>query len=249
MSSVSWFKGLPLQDLPVLRPPLRKMTIHNAANRRSRELLKMIDQIRVECDVLKDREKARDQECECDKNPIVNVLSSLEAEKVKLESIEASLREELQNAKLYRAEVVSKVVPYVAIELVNSSDMGRLVAKLVSASILYGRCQAFEEVAKMKEPFDITKVKGYRSSFKQEHTRARNELATAIFPFLADVVADPHAPVEALLSKKPYVLQCPAPTRIHVPTSFSLSQKAIPSPALMSPPSQITPAAASVSKT
>ncbi|GKD30457.1 hypothetical protein Tco_1241235 [Tanacetum coccineum] len=230
----------------------------------------MIDQIRVECDVLKDREKARDQECEelkakCkaamanfDKNLAVNVVSlstleskvaSLEAEKVKLESVESSLREELQNAKLYRAEVISKVVPYVAIELVNSDDMGRLVTKLVSASILYGRCQAFEKDAKMKEPFDIMKVKGYRSSFKQEHTRARNELATAIFPFLADVVADPHAPVEALLSKKPYVLQCPAPTRIHVPTSFSLSQKAIPSPALMSPPSQITPAAASVSKT
>ncbi|GKA38653.1 hypothetical protein Tco_0731204 [Tanacetum coccineum] len=222
---------------------LQNANAYNASNRRSRELPKMIDQIRVECDVLKDREKARDQECEelkakCeaamanfDKNLAVNVslstleskVASLEVEKVKLESVESSLRKELQNAKLYRAEVVSKVVPYVAIELVNSDDMGRLVTKLVSASILYGRCQAFEEDAKMKEPFDIMKVKGYRSSFKQEHTRARNELATAIFPFLADVVADPHAPIEALLSKKPYVLQRPAPTRTHVPTFFAPS--------------------------
>ncbi|GKG54952.1 hypothetical protein Tco_0562939, partial [Tanacetum coccineum] len=95
--------------------------------------------------------------------------------------------------------------------------------KLVSASILFGRCQAFEEVARMKEPFDITKVKGYRSSYKQEYTRARNELATATFPFLTDVVVDPYSSVESLLSKKPHVLQHPTPKRTHVPTSSTLS--------------------------
>nr|GEU72097.1 hypothetical protein [Tanacetum cinerariifolium] len=172
-------------------------------------------------------------------------VTSLEAKKVKLESVEASLRQELQNTKLYRDEVVSKVVPYVAMELVNGDDMGRLVAKLVYASILYGRCQAFEEVAKMNELFDITKVKGYKSSYKQEHTRGGNELATSTFPFLAEVVADPHASVEALLSKKPRVLQRPAPTRTYVPASSTLSEKATPSPALMSLSSQITHAAAS----
>ncbi|GJQ91865.1 hypothetical protein Tco_0003004 [Tanacetum coccineum] len=157
-------------------------------------MLKVIDQIRAECDVMKEREKARDQDCEelkakCeaavadfDKNPTVNVFHekivslsgevkehranldrmllpsqkwagyqvslsmleskvvSLEAEKVKLEAVEASLCQELQNAKLDRAKVVSKVVPYVAMELMNSDDMGRLVSKLVSASILFGRC-------------------------------------------------------------------------------------------------------------
>ncbi|GJW07956.1 hypothetical protein Tco_1570379 [Tanacetum coccineum] len=206
-----------------------KLCRTNAVNKGSRELLKVIDQIKAECDVLKDREEARDHEyeelnskCEAamadfDKNPVVNVLrvkivslstleskvASLEAEKAKLEVVEASLRQELQNAKLDRAEVVSIVVPYVTMELVNSDDIGRLVAKLVSASILFGRCHAFEKVARMKEPFDITKVKGYRSSYKQEHTRAGNELATATFPFLADVVADPHASIEALLSKTP----------------------------------------------
>ncbi|GKA19163.1 hypothetical protein Tco_0699078 [Tanacetum coccineum] len=101
----------------------------------------------------------------------------------------------------------------------------------------------------MKEPFDITKVKGYMSSYKQEHTRAGNELETATFPFLAEVVADPHAFVEDLLSKNPRVLQCPAPTRTHMPASSVPSQKATPSFALMSTLPQITPAASSVSKT
>ncbi|GJR93446.1 hypothetical protein Tco_0265620 [Tanacetum coccineum] len=67
-----------------------------------------------------------------------------------------------------------------------------------------------------------------QSSYKKEYTRAGNELATGTFPFLADVIADPHASDEALLSKKPRV------TPLH---------------ALMSPPSQITPAVTSVSKT
>ncbi|GJW71415.1 hypothetical protein Tco_0128332 [Tanacetum coccineum] len=192
---------------------LKVLVVDNAVNRRSRELSKVIDQIWTECDVLKDRDNAMDQECEelkakCEANVAgesemgwlsgepfdVGVKGSfLEGVKVKLEAVKASLRQELQNAKLDRAEVVSKVVPYVAMELVNSDDMGKLVAKLVSASILYGQCQAFEEVANMKEPFDITKVK--------------------------DVVADSHAFVEALLSKKPHVLQRPALIRTHVPAS------------------------------
>ncbi|GKD88109.1 hypothetical protein Tco_1363616 [Tanacetum coccineum] len=187
--------------------------------------------------VLKDKEKSRDQECEelrvkCEadmtefnKNPTVVALSekivtlqgefaSLEDEKAKLEFVKASLRQDLENAKLDKAEVVSKVVPYVATEL---------------------------EVAKMKEPFDITKVKGYRPSYKQEHTKAGNDLATATFPYLTKFVADPYAPIEVLLSKKPRILQHSALTMTHVPTSSSHSQKATPSPPLMSPPPHITP--------
>ncbi|GJS02268.1 hypothetical protein Tco_0318776 [Tanacetum coccineum] len=40
-----------------------------------------------------------------------------------------------------------------------------------------------------------------------------------------------------LLSKKTQILQCPTPTRTHVPTSYAPSQKDTPSLALMSPPS------------
>ncbi|GJU47227.1 putative reverse transcriptase domain-containing protein [Tanacetum coccineum] len=210
----------------------RQAVVDNVVNKMSRELVKVVDRIRAECNVLKDREKARDQECEelkakCeavmanfDKKPDVNVLhekivSLSEEVKEHIANLDRMLLESQKwagyqplsikscNAKLDRVEVVSNAMPYVAMELMNSDDMGRLVAKLVYASILFGWCQAFEEVARMKEPFDITKVKGYKSSYKQEHARAGNELATATFPFLAYVVADF---VEALLSKKP---RCP----------------------------------------
>ncbi|GJV88430.1 hypothetical protein Tco_1532368 [Tanacetum coccineum] len=46
------------------------------------------------------------------------------------------------------------------------------------------RCAAFEEVAGMKEPFDLEKVRGYRPSYKKEHTKADNDLANATFPYL-----------------------------------------------------------------
>ncbi|GJT01061.1 hypothetical protein Tco_0822230 [Tanacetum coccineum] len=191
-----------------------------------------------------EKEKARDQECEelrvkCettmnefDKNPTVIILreniaslpgeikvASLEVKKVRLEAVKASLCQELENAKLDRVEVVSK---------------------------------AFEEVANMKEPFDLTKVKGYRPSYKQELTMTGNKFATATFPYLADVVTDPYASVETLLSKKPRVLQRLVLTRTHVPASSAPSRKATSSSAPtsqpLSPPLQVTPAAASVTK-
>nr|GEW86690.1 hypothetical protein [Tanacetum cinerariifolium] len=186
--------------------------VDNAVNRRSRKLLKFIDQTRVECDAMKEKEKVRDKECEELKAKMfleshkwagyqVSLLTleskvaSLGTGKVKLEAIEASLRQELENARLDKA-------------------------KLVSSAIFYGRCHAFEEVANMKEPFDITKVKGYRSSYKQDLTKDVNEFATATFPYLADVVIDPHASVKILFSKKPHILQHLVPTRTYVPASF-----------------------------
>ncbi|GJY70121.1 hypothetical protein Tco_0473103 [Tanacetum coccineum] len=227
----------------------RQAVVDKAANRRSRELLKVIEQMKGECDVLKEREKARDKECkelkakceaaitDFDNNPTVIVLrekvavlqgevslstleskvASLEAEKVKLEAIEASLRQELENAKRDRVEVVSKVVPYVATEFVHNDELGRLVGKLASTSVYYGRCAALKEVAKMKEPFNLSKVKGYRSSYKKEHIKAGNDLATTTFPFLSEVVADPSTPIKVMLSKKPQSLQRPAPSRNLMP--------------------------------
>nr|GEX13144.1 putative reverse transcriptase domain-containing protein [Tanacetum cinerariifolium] len=85
-------------------------------------------------------------------------------------------------------------------------EKARLVGKLASASVFYARCAAFEEISKMKETFDLSKVKGYRSSYKKEHTKYGNDLATGTFPFLSEVVADPSATVEAFLSKKPQSL-------------------------------------------
>ncbi|GJS71600.1 hypothetical protein Tco_0704441 [Tanacetum coccineum] len=127
----------------------------------------------------------------------------LEAEKAKLEVTKTLLCQEIKTVKCDRAEVVLKVVPYVAIELVQSDEMGRLIAKLVSSAVFYVRYAAFEEVVAMKDPFDLAKVKDYQPSYKKEHTQAGNDLATTTFTFLSEVIADPFAPIEDFLSKKP----------------------------------------------
>ncbi|GJX11311.1 hypothetical protein Tco_0201170 [Tanacetum coccineum] len=235
----------------------RQAVVDNVVNRRSRELLQVIKKLRGKFDVMRNRERAREEECEglqvkCEaamfefeKNPAVvalrekiSVLStevkehklnldrmmldsqkgtgyqqslltleskvtSLEAKKARLEAVEVSLRKEVEKLKQDRREVVSKVFPYVVIELVHSDDMGSLVGRIVSSAILYGRCRAYEQVADMKEPFDLSKVKGYCSSYKKDHTQASNDFATTTFPWLDEFVVDPSAPIEVLLSKKP----------------------------------------------
>ncbi|GJV47583.1 hypothetical protein Tco_1437795 [Tanacetum coccineum] len=154
-------------------------------------------------------------------------VTSLEAEKARLKAVEVSIRKEVEELKHDRREVVSKVVPYTVMDLVHSDDMGSLIGRLVSFAIVYGRCKAYEQVVDMKEPFDLSKVKGYRSSYKKDHTQASNDLAIAIFPWLDEFMADPSASIEALLSKKPPSLQRPAPSRTQVP--LPSSQRASPS--------------------
>ncbi|GJV39788.1 hypothetical protein Tco_1418228 [Tanacetum coccineum] len=170
----------------------RHSVVYNAVKRRSCELLLVIEKLRGECDVMRSMERAREEEyegmwvkCEAamtefEKNPAVwagyqqNLLTleskvtSLEAKKERLEAVEVSLRKEVVELKQDRRKVVSKVVLYAAMELVHSDAMGSLVGKLVSSAIVYGRCRAFEQVADMKEPFDLSKVKGYRSSYKKD---------------------------------------------------------------------------------
>ncbi|GJY29803.1 hypothetical protein Tco_0405570, partial [Tanacetum coccineum] len=152
----------------------RQAVVDNAVNRRSPELMMMLES----------QKWAGYQ----------HSLSTLESK-------------EVEELKQDRREVVSKVIPYAAMELVHSDDMGSLV----------GRCRAFEQVAGMKEPFDLLKVKGYCSSYKKDHTQDSNDLATATFPWLDEFVADPSAPIEALLSKKPLTLQRLAPSRTQFP--------------------------------
>nr|GEV43584.1 hypothetical protein [Tanacetum cinerariifolium] len=214
------------------RPPVkRKLTSGSSTSHKG------------ECDVTRSRERARDEECkglqvkreaamtDFKKNPAmlalrekIYALSSKDKEhklsldrmmleSQKLEAIEVCFRKEVKEIKYDRREVVSKVVPYAAMELVYSDDIGFLVGKLVSSAIVYGRCKAFEQVAGMKEPFDFSKVKGYCSSNKKDHTQASNDLPTATFHWLDKFVADPSAPIKALLSKKPPTLQRPTHSR------------------------------------
>ncbi|GKC35799.1 hypothetical protein Tco_1048183, partial [Tanacetum coccineum] len=115
--------------------------------------------------------------------------------------------------------------------------LGRLVGTLVSSAITYRRCRAYEQVPAMKEPFDLSKAKGYRSSYKKKHTQASNDFYTATFPWLDEFVADATATIEALLSKKPPTLQKPAPSRtqILVPSSKKATSSSAPSSNPMSP--------------
>ncbi|GJV24080.1 hypothetical protein Tco_1376775 [Tanacetum coccineum] len=201
------------------------------------------------------RERAREEECEglrvkyeaamteFEKNLTVVALrekisslsitvTSLKAEKARLEAIEVSLHKEVEELKQDRREVGSKVIPYAVMKLVYSDDMGSLVGKLVSFDILYGRCRAYTQVVDMKEPFNLSKVKGYSSSYKKDHTQASNDFATATFPWLDELMADPSAPIEVLLSKKPPSLQRHVPSRTQVP--LPTSQRATPSSASIS---------------
>ncbi|GJT01043.1 hypothetical protein Tco_0822212 [Tanacetum coccineum] len=62
-------------------------------------------------------------------------IASIEAEKARLEAVEVSIQKE-----------------------------GSLVGRIVSSAIFYGRCKAFEQVAGMKEPFDLSKTQALVAS-------------------------------------------------------------------------------------
>ncbi|GKC70417.1 hypothetical protein Tco_1116300, partial [Tanacetum coccineum] len=93
-----------------------------------------------------------------------------------------------------RAEVVSKAVPYIAIKLMHSDEVAKLVGWLATFAIFYGRCFALEEVYRMKEPFGLTKVKA---------------------------TTDPLALVEVLFSKKPKVLRHPTSSKTSSPSNLA----------------------------
>ncbi|GKF15932.1 hypothetical protein Tco_0057394, partial [Tanacetum coccineum] len=163
----------------------RQAVVDNAVNKRAHEFLQVIEKIRGEADVIKARKRSCEEEYyQVTLSTLELKADSLKAKKARLEAVEASLRR----------------------ELVHSDELGRLVGMLVSSAITYGRCRAYEQVAAMKEPFDLSKAKGYRSSYKKEHTQASNDFSTATFLWLDKFVADVAAPIESLLSKKPPTL-------------------------------------------
>ncbi|GJR68261.1 hypothetical protein Tco_0014326 [Tanacetum coccineum] len=111
----------------------------------------VIKKLRGKFDVTRSKERAREEECEglrvkyetvmtdFEKNPTgvalqenISALStesnvtSLKAEKERLEAIEVSLCKEVEELKQDRREVVSKVIPYAVMELVYSDDIDPL---------------------------------------------------------------------------------------------------------------------------
>nr|GEW53555.1 putative reverse transcriptase domain-containing protein [Tanacetum cinerariifolium] len=85
-------------------------------------------------------------------------------------------------------------------ELKDATDCHWVVAHVTPPS---WKCVAFEDVAKLKEPFILEKMPGYRPSLKEEYDRVGDEMANASYPFLTKLTADLYAFIEQLLSKKP----------------------------------------------
>lgn len=158
---------------------------------------------------LKERVKTLESKCE-----------GLEAENARLLLQEAGLKKEVGDLVLRsedlrndRAEVVSKVVPYIAMELYHSDEVGKVVADLVNAAIYHGKCTTLEEIAPIGELVILSKVKYYRPSHEREYDDMSNAVASAEFSFLDEATKDPMASVTELLSKIPQKIQPPSPKK------------------------------------
>ncbi|GJT28208.1 hypothetical protein Tco_0908483 [Tanacetum coccineum] len=178
-----------LKDLELIFALHKAITSYDAI--RARELEK--DKAYVELE-----RKCNETLLDLDKNPLVADMRT---------EIETLQGREMDVLKQDRASIVAKVVPDAATKLIRSDEIGMFVAKLVKAFIIYGRCVAFKEVSKLKDPFIMEKMAGYRSSSKQEYDQDGDDLANASYPFLSKYVNDPNASLEQLLSKKPESLR------------------------------------------
>nr|GEX55017.1 hypothetical protein [Tanacetum cinerariifolium] len=99
-------------------------------------------------------------------------VKDLESEREKLKISKAQLLQEIDSLKQDKADVVTKVVPEEAMKLIQTDEMGILVAKLVKESMFHGTCAAFKEVDNLKEHFVLEKMPGYFLSSKEEFDRA-----------------------------------------------------------------------------
>ncbi|GJX72977.1 hypothetical protein Tco_0311572 [Tanacetum coccineum] len=158
--------------------------VDNAVKRRVREFLLVIEKMRATI-------------AEFDQNLVVLVLRE------KISSLTTDVKEHKGNLDRMMLESQKWTGYQVTVSTLES--------KVDSLEAEKARLEAVEaslhrEVAAMKEPFDLSKAKGYRSSYKKKHTQASNDFATTTFPWLDEFVADAAAPIEALLSKKPLAL-------------------------------------------
>ncbi|GKE27918.1 hypothetical protein Tco_1443302, partial [Tanacetum coccineum] len=207
-SDIHGFKGcdrLPLGFAHVTPPSwkqnLREISIEHLYDIYDRAYIRqaVLDNLDKDRDYAELERKCNEAFQNLEKNPLV---SDMYAEIKALQGQVDGLHK-IDSLKQDRAAVVSKVIPDAAMKLVRSNDLGVLIAKLVRSSIIYGLCQAFKEVAAMKEPFILEKMSGYRPSSKEEYDQAGDALANASYPFLAKYVVNLYASLDQLLSKKP----------------------------------------------
>nr|GEV10194.1 hypothetical protein [Tanacetum cinerariifolium] len=161
----------------------------------------------AECDAIHKRENLKDMEYAKLKAKCNDALEDLE-------------KKPLVNYKQTLASL------HYMVEGLEGSEI-QLMQQLVKAAIIHGRCSVFEEVASLKEPFDLTKMPGYRSSSKEDYNRAGNDLANVVYPFLIEATSNPYALIEVLLSKIPKSL-FPSSSAMKFAPSYFMS-KSMPS--------------------
>ncbi|GJZ83589.1 hypothetical protein Tco_0648762 [Tanacetum coccineum] len=158
---------------------MRQTVLGNFLNGRTQELISALHKARASCDTIQEREIKKDKvyaelEKKCneafqdlDKNPLV---SDMRAELETLQSrVNGLFLFKMDSLRQDRAAVVARVILDAAIKLIRSDEMGVLIARLVKASIIHGRCVAFEEVSELKKPFVLEEMPGYRPSSKEEY--------------------------------------------------------------------------------
>ncbi|GJW51398.1 hypothetical protein Tco_0092749 [Tanacetum coccineum] len=217
----SWkqhLKALSLEKLYKIHDKayMRQAVLDNMLNSRTHKLISTLLKARASCDAIREREVKKDKACAklermcnetlliLEENKWVNYeqtlsilcwnVKGLESKRERLKSFKTRLLHEIDGLRQDRTAVVAKVVPHVAIKLIRSDEMGLLVAWFVKAAMFRGRCIAFEEVAALKDPFDLEKMPGYRPSSEKEFDQASDDLATATYPFKAEATVDPYAP-------------------------------------------------------
>nr|GEW28575.1 hypothetical protein [Tanacetum cinerariifolium] len=183
------------------RAYMRKAVLDNLLNSRTRELISAHHKAKTSYDAIQARELDKDRAYAELERKCNEALQDLD-KNLFVFDMRAEIKE-IDSLNQDRAVVVSKVVPDAAMKLVRNDDLGVLITKLIRSSIIYGCCQAFEEVTAMKEPFVLEKMSGYRPSSEDEYDQAGDALVNALYPFLAEYVVNSYASLEQLLLKKP----------------------------------------------
>ncbi|GJX37774.1 hypothetical protein Tco_0251077 [Tanacetum coccineum] len=218
----------------------RQAVVDNAMNRRSRELLQVIEKLRGECDVMRSRERAREEECEglrvkyeaamtdFKKNPTV----------VALREKTSALSTEAKEHQLSLDRMMLKSQKWAGYQ----QSLSTLESKVTALETEKARLEAVEvslrkEVEKLKQDRRevVSKVVLY-AAMELVHS---DEMGSLVGKLVSSAIvygrlADSLTPIEALLSKKPLTLQRPAPSRTQVP--LPSSQRATPSSVPVSNP-------------
>ncbi|GKA06526.1 hypothetical protein Tco_0685750 [Tanacetum coccineum] len=167
-----------LHGLPSTKELLDALACHTMVehlNGRAMELIRVYKKTKKDLEAVVAREAEPNAKYDgavvvLDENPVVITLRE------EAKTLKDQIKEHEADSR--RVEVITKVVPYVAMKLYHSDEVGQVIGNLMKAAIFHGRCSALEEIAATKEPVDLSKVKCYRPTSKEEYNEASNAYIT-----------------------------------------------------------------------